>query len=404
MEQAGEFVSYFKHEGRRYKLFKRDECKDGNWYVHFKHKKKRFKRSLDTNHARKAEMLARAIISAVKNGAWVALTETKQHQEQFATVGEVLDFYSTNRGEVKERTARENASALVRMLMAVFGKDEDGIRKLSVELLDRSVIRKYKQSVVTDDADEDGIDEDEDEESIQRAKRTANSYLRQGRSVFSQEMLEAYQDHGLKLPMEKVREFKDALGFKGVSKTEYHAPDAELVRKTFEALEDLRDTDQDAYMAVCLACGAGLRKSEIAKARWAWFKVEAGGVILDSKVVGKDCRILGNVTVLEEWWERLRAVKPMDAKPMDALLQGANMQDIFRRVGAWMRALGWKTQKTIHEFRAYVGSKVAEALGIEKAAAFLRHKDQKVTRDHYLRYVEMRKIKIADFGAKAVAI
>lgn len=405
-ETDNNYIAWFKLEGKRYKLFKRERSKDAPWYVHFQHKTKRFKRSLDTNHARKAEHLARAIISAVKSGAWVALTETKQHQdsqERYATIGDVLDHYKRNPGEVKDRTARGNVGALVKILTTVFEKEnEEEIRKLSIESLDRSVVRKYKETIVG--ADDEG-DDDDDEEGVQRAKRTANSYLRQGRSVFSQAMLETYQDAGLKLPMDQLREFVKATGFKGAGKTEYHVPDDGLIRKTFAALEKLRTSDVEVFKAICCACGAGLRKSEIGKVRWNWFKESRGGVVLDSNVIGKDNLVIKNVPVMMEWWKRLQKVRPADAKADDYILTGSKTtrtEDIFRRVGAWMRSLGWQTQKTIHEFRAYVGSKVAEAHGIEAAAMFLRHKEPKVTRDFYLRYVEARKIQIANFGARAV--
>jgi integrase len=64
--------------------------------------------------------------------------------------------------------------------------------------------------------------------------------------------------------------------------------------------------------------------------------------------------------------------------------------ETFRRISAWMRALGWKTQKTNHALRAYSGSLIAMKFGIYRASAWLRHKSIKVTESAYSHFVGSR--------------
>ncbi len=59
-----------------------------------------------------------------------------------------------------------------------------------------------------------------------------------------------------------------------------------------------------------------------------------------------------------------------------------------------MGELGWQTQKRIHELRAWAGSKVLERYGVYEASQFLRHKDVRTTQKYYLRYIQMKGLKV----------
>jgi hypothetical protein len=56
-----------------------------------------------------------------------------------------------------------------------------------------------------------------------------------------------------------------------------------------------------------------------------------------------------------------------------------------RRVGFWLDKQGWKTEKKMHELRAYIGSLIYQ---VDHMAAmkFMRHKSIKVTEKFYVRY------------------
>jgi integrase len=164
------------------------------------------------------------------------------------------------------------------------------------------------------------------------------------------------------------------------------------VRKTFAAVDRLARggrIHQDIYKAVCLATGAGLRKSEISAARWGWFhEVDGQVVIRAAGFVTKNGSSLGT-PMLRDWWVKLAAARPAGAGPEDRVLTGGT-DKVFRRLSRLMRSLGWKTQKAAHEFRALVGCRVAEACGIESASLFLRHGAISTTQRFYGRYLKLR--------------
>jgi integrase len=120
-----------------------------------------------------------------------------------------------------------------------------------------------------------------------------------------------------------------------------------------------------------------------------------------SDVLGKNKRVI-DLPVIEEWWRRLQAIRAeqlsiANGDPDPFVLTGhqtERTEDVFRRVSAWMRKLGWKTEKTIHEFRAYVGSKVAMEFGIETASMFLTHADITTTLRFYGRYMKLSGTKL----------
>jgi integrase len=59
-----------------------------------------------------------------------------------------------------------------------------------------------------------------------------------------------------------------------------------------------------------------------------------------------------------------------------------------RAVSAWLRSLGWKTQKTNHALRAYAGSQIAMKYGIYEASTWLRHSTVKVSETHYSHFIQ----------------
>jgi integrase len=227
------------------------------------------------------------------------------------------------------------------------------------------------------------------------------------RSLFTDRAREHYRDANLVLP--DVKEFIEVPGFFRVGKMDYNAPPDEVIVKTFAELENLRGADRNAYVAICLACGAGLRKGEVAQARRSWFSIKDGVARLQAKIQTKNGQFI-DLPLLPEWWARLEVVLK-DAWSVgdgeDAYLLEGNRQEreeeVFRRIGPWMRELGWETQKTFHEFRAYVGSMIAmdSRYGMEIASMFLRHHSVDFTRRYYLRYVKLKQIQLKSFGAAA---
>jgi integrase len=385
------FKESFKFEGKTYRLFKREESKDANWYVHFARNRMRYLRSLDSNVKEVAIRNAKVLISAVKSEHWDTV-ESLALRKSWPTVGEVCEVYEKHPDERQLSTVKHNILALRKILKVALHREE--VDDLDVAVLTAELVRKYKREAEV-------LHEDEsDPLAEQQWKRSANSNLQQARSLFAKHVMVHYRDEGLKMP--DMRGFMEEVRFRNVGKVDYNPPADELIDETFKRLDgELRLEDPAAYAAICLACGTGMRKKAISQARWSWFQQRDGRAYMRSDVLGKNKRVI-DLPVIEEWWRRLQAIRAeqlsiANGDPDPFVLTGhqtERTEDVFRRVSAWMRKLGWKTEKTIHEFRAYVGSKVAMEFGIETASMFLTHADITTTLRFYGRYMKLSGTKL----------
>lgn len=381
------FAHSFTYEGRTYTLYKRNQSSEAPWQFCIKRDGKKYRHSLDTNIQSAAVDNAKLIIKTVKAERFDRLDEIKVRAPKappvFATIGQVLVEYE--KAKIVRRP-EDTRNALLNYLRIA----GDGLEKLSTSSLTDAQVRKFLrnyikvQSVRTKNSTEDA------------RKRSANSILRQARSVFSTGARSLYRDNGLLLP--DLRAWLDEPGYPRVTKDDYNPPDDSLIAKTFAEFTAFKNTDLNAYIAICLACGAGLRKGEIARVRRNSF-VTRDGIVYVTGIPQKKGGLL-DVPILEDWYQRIVAVIPPGATD-DYLLTGHETERsewTFRRIAEWMRALGWKTQKAIHEFRAYVGSKVADEHGIGAASQFLRHADPSITKRAYSRYMTMKKLVNVKFG------
>ena len=110
--------------------------------------------------------------------------------------------------------------------------------------------------------------------------------------------------------------------------------------------------------------------------------------------------------VLDEWAKRLKEMREaafIGGRSQDDYIITGNdyerTRKVFERISDWMTGLGWETNKKFHEFRAFVGSKVAEKYGFGIAALFLQHSHESITRNYYGRYVQLKEIKLDCFAA-----
>lgn len=405
------YVDHFNHEGRSYRLFKRKKTKEAPWYLYFEHNHQRIPRCLETNIKEIAIARARPIISAVKGQKWkelaAAVAGTRIRQSDFSTLTEILAVAAQNPEGLE--SINKSISAFRCVFRAVHGAD---FEKLPASSINAALVSRYRKHLLGDKEDEDPSADITKRLEKRRKKITGASYLRQARSLFSTHMLEHYKNAGLKLPLATIDEFRKAQGFRHVI-IEYHSPSDALLVQTFQQLDRLwhpgpgriRAKRRAMYTALCLACGAGMRKSEIARAKWSWFQQRDGSVWVKSDALAKDGNPI-DVPVVLDWWPRLQQIHAWQLaqghSPEAYILPGTKTErseEVFRHVSAWMRRLGWKTEKTIHEFRAWVGSKVAEKFGFHIASLFMRHKDEQTTRRYYGRYVKLKNIKLEGLAA-----
>lgn len=242
--------------------------------------------------------------------------------------------------------------------------------------------------------------ENADDGRRRQLEASANSTLTQARALFSRRALEYYREvSALTLP--DLVPFLRAPGFPEVTKTDYRMPSDAVVAKTFAALPELAKTDRDVFVAIWLALGFGLRKSEIGAVRVGWFRQTPTGIELElpatvepktikEKSTTKNGTVCPVIPETNGAWSKLepliRGLGP-DDYVIRAGAASTRTATVFRRLGAWLTVQGWETEKKCHELRAYAGCQVAMRDGLEAASRWLRHSSIVVTQQNYGRYL-----------------
>lgn len=163
---------------------------------------------------------------------------------------------------------------------------------------------------------------------------------------------------------------------------------------------DFRKPHPDAYAALLLALGAGLRANEIDKARWSWIKLGPKGECvldvgeeLDFRPKGGTRRMIRIPTSLFEAIAHARSdlASPyiIGGEPSGKeRVEGYRRPDTFRAVNSWIRArVGGRN--TLHRLRKQFGSEVATAFGLFNAQKLLGHSSPTVTAKYYAAQTEL---------------
>lgn len=331
--------------------------------------------------AEEAERAARAAIKAGKTVEVKALLNPRTIQK--LTLADIQPHYLAAPPAPRRASghAREcNLRRLHDLLRTAGCADPDAV---SLGELTPGLIYRYRNAVEIRAAGED-------ESRRLQIFRSANSTLRQARSVFSRDFLEYYREVA-RLSLTDISGFLKAPAFKGCRKDEYAPPNDVTVAKTFSALLDMECRDLNLFKACWLALGFGLRASEIAEARNGWFTVVEGSVYVAGDKLGKNKRFPRVRCQLEAW---LQLFPYIEGRPgADYVLHGTPTErhdDVFRRISCWMRGLGWQTQHHVHELRAFAGCQVAmhSERGLLDAQTFLRHASVTTTEAAYSHHMK----------------
>jgi len=352
--------------------------------------------SLETNLAAVAVERAKAKISAWRGGDVVKqdALRVKRVSARLVECVEVYEAHARSSGRPGTGTVRRVVNCLKWCCrLALPGRAWESV--LTSEL-DKGWLRAYEAAVVKMYLEKSpdksrhnfGGKDQERKQALAKAATSGSSMLNQARSVFRAAMLEVYEEAGLKLPAtlgEWRTGRREALQGKAA---DYMRPSDELIARTFATMEGLRETDPVAWRAWWLCVGTGLRgRSEAVAAEWDWWQVVDGVPWLVTEFRGKGGEQI-TVPVLAQAAERLGPERG------EGLILAGDA-GVFKRLSGAMRGLGWETEKTIHEVRKFVGSKIAEQEGVLAAAQFLRHKDGGATlMKHYARYLNLRAVKI----------
>lgn len=354
----------FVWRGHRYALYRRRDDRFGRWHLRVQNKKFRIARGLGTSHWAAAVDRAKAFLEDLSAGR----VEVRGRQSLPSTLGSVISLYR-ELANIAPRSIRNNILAMEQVLRETGSGPAEPFPLTSFSA---TLARQFQDAFVRRYTA--GLPEQAAREARERALRSSRSLLQQARSLFGRAMVERYTDRGLVMPP-GVHEFVRYRLAGRIAKREYLPPPDSVIDRTFQAVESLRDKDRDLYIAFWLAVGAGLRLSEIRRARWEDF-VERSGRLWISGGVGKD-------------GERIEV--PLQARAVCALAPFRKTAgpvvrgEWFRRLNRWMAGLGWQTTKKLHELRAYVGS-LLYVQNPHAAMRFLRHKSIRMTEQFYVRY------------------
>jgi integrase len=387
---------------KSYRLYKRDRAtgrefpKDAEgwrelpYYFRIRIAGSTYVRNLGTNDWELGQKYARAkareLKTAIVANDMAALDRTRLRAPASAKVADLIKAYRNAGVDASADTRAQNIHALRLVISRVY--DTDAPETLPVSDINALLARKWFTLAGQAAAAAD------DQRAANSIKRSANSRFGHARSLFIPRALAAYKDAELVIPA-CVQDFAGAMKahrFSRLPRAEYNPPGDKVIQDTLTGWETIED--RDLFLAIGHELAFGLRKGELAQAKWSWWTIRQGYPVLEGTASVKNGSGLVQVRALDPWFmlmKRKAEARGWVGKADDFIIGGnhSNREDsIFRAVSLWLRGLGWQTQKTNHALRAYAGSQIAMKYGIYDAQTWLRHSTVKVTEQHYTAYVK----------------
>ena len=332
----------------------------------------------------------------IHEGRWEQLREKIQlHRPSGTVLGTVFTWYRQFPADILTHTRETNIRALRNLLVAAgLALSPEGAEKLHVEVLNGELLWSWKQTLQERYAK---LAPDQRSQKL----RSANSQLLQARSIFSKPATIWYKrEKKLVVPV-GLDAFRTEKNFPKVDKSDYRVPPDAVITKTLQALDAPLEgnmlPDLNMRKACWLAIGFGLRAGEAMKARNKDFVTVAGDVFFRPDWRAKNKKIPEIGVQLEAWARLAPWIEEKD--PEAYVLQGNDTErtgDVFRRISAWMRSLGWQTTHHMHELRAWAGGQIAtlHSQGLLAAQCFMRHAGYATTQKFYGHHLKIRLDKV----------
>jgi integrase len=231
-----------------------------------------------------------------------------------------------------------------------------------------------------------------DKVAEQRATRSANSYLRNARALFSKRILEAMRKHGVTLPA--------PLPFFGVSldgntgSTRYRSQ-VDVGEILAKARGELSELNAEAYAVVLLALGAGLRRSEIDSLQRQHLMRDKALIRVmttaerrvksddSERDVHVDDGVFSELERVTRKGSTLFLIQADTPFPKSKAAQIYRCEATFSFVTEWLRKHGVDTEKPLHTLRKEFGSLVAASGDIFQAQRQLGHAQISTTEQYY---------------------
>lgn len=386
------------------RLFKRGENPNYQVQIGFAGRQERF--PLGTPNKEAAATMARNIHDSIRGKGWDAsLAQFKPWQNQVQkiaspTVGEFLTAVEAH-GGINPITLKSYSRKFRRLVAglrdiksdatrfhrgegsAVWRKAVDAVR---LDSLTAAEINQWKLKFV---AAKRG-----DALKQHHAQATAQSILRNSKSLFSPRVLRRLRDAKMELTLPDPLPFTDVEIGKPPSHRYTSTIDAAKLAR--DASKELAKLEPEQFKIFLLAFGVGLRRGEIDRLTWPqfnWSKDQINIVITPHGVTKTESSIAA-VDVDPVVMKLFRKFKDKATSEfvVESTVQprpGANWHHYrcdctFKSLTAWLRDKGVTAQKPIHTMRKEFGSRICEQFGIFAASEALRHADIRITRAHYV--------------------
>jgi integrase len=374
------------------------------WAVQITHAGQRVRWSLHTSNREAAAARARQIYQCIVANGWdEARNRFRPKQEtvrnQTWTIGDYLEA-AKRVCKAKPQSAEGYAKAVRRIVADVqkigggkakFDHRSGGnlewqrsVHAVRVETITPAKIESWKRDFVSRVKDSAVL--------RRRAATSANSFLRQARSLFSSTVrAEIRKELGIEPPESPF----DGVGL--VSEPSHkHFSTVNIEKLIRSACLELAEEDREAFKAFLLAVFTGLRRREIDLLEWSAFDGRRNILRIQPTAyfTGKtresetelplDTELTAVFADLRRHATSLFVIESSRAPKHEAQYQYYRCDRVFERLIIWLRAQGLCSPKPLHELRKEFGSLINERNGIHAASRALRHSDIRVTNDHYM--------------------
>lgn len=229
----------------------------------------------------------------------------------------------------------------------------------------------------------------DDSEAIRKAEHSANSCIRNARSLFSTKMLKQLKSINLPspLPFEGVDMFK--------SGSMRYQSKIDVPELTKAAKAELSESNTEAYKVFLLSLFAGLRRNEIDKLRWESINWKDSNIRIEAHAhfspktetsigtVPVDANVLQIFESLKENTTGIYVLTSKNAPIMKTSYAHYRAEKSFKALNKWLRSKGVDTNSPIHTLRKEYGRLMTEEYGIYAASRALRHAGIQITAAHY---------------------
>jgi len=376
---------------------------DKTYSVQINHGGRRRTFQLGIANKKMAGKKAREVYQFLKVNGWESTidqyTSKKAEQPNVTRVGDLLRVYG-ELADVPEKTAANYARVFRTIVAEIRGIAGDKQRfdyvnggaekwRTKVEAVKLSDItpakvQKWKLAYVkkraTDPLKEKSV------------KRTVNSYIRYGKSLFSEKVL----NH-----LKRELELPDPLPFDGVDlfprQSMRYESTFDIEKLIMTAKEDLPGIDHDQqWLIFILAVSAGLRRNEIDKLTWRQVNLHMLQISLTATKYFKPKSENSGTTVAidPDLGKLLQGYKAKGtsefvivenvAPNMKTTVAHYRANRHFNMLNSWLQKNGVEDRKPLHALRKEAGSLVNRHHGLYAASRFLRHADIQVTSAHYV--------------------